>query len=95
MASTVTVRLVTPRDLDLFQALDRCPLTVAQVLKVSQTFAYPFTTERRVQERLHELVTASRVRQCSISSSSVTAPPGTRTTTASGVSTQRGWGIPT
>ncbi len=41
--------LVTPRDRDLFQALDRSPLTIRQLLKLSTTFAYPFTTERRVQ----------------------------------------------
>lgn len=63
MASATPTRRVTPRDLDLFQALDRCPLTVAQLLKISQTFAYPFTTERRVQERLHDLAAAGRVRR--------------------------------
>lgn len=55
--------LVTPRDRDLFQALDRCPLTVRQLLRLSATFAYPFTTERRVQERLQALCAAGRVRQ--------------------------------
>lgn len=53
--------LVTPRDLDLFRALDRGPLTIRQMLKLSATFAYPFTTERRVQERLHRLCAAGRV----------------------------------
>lgn len=62
MAST-PLCLVTPRDRDLFQALDRCPLTVRQLLKLSATFAYPFTTERRVQERLHRLAAAGRVRR--------------------------------
>jgi len=55
--------LLTARDLDLFQALDRCPLTVRQILKLSTTFAYPFTDERRVQERLYDLRAAGRVRQ--------------------------------
>jgi hypothetical protein len=58
-----SVCLVTPRDRDLFQALDRSPLTVRQILKLSETFAYPFTTERRVQERLQALGAAGRVRQ--------------------------------
>src|SRR5713226_23401 len=58
-----TLCLVTPRDIDLFQALDRCPLTVRQLLKLSTTFAYPFTTERRVQERLQKLCAAGRVRR--------------------------------
>ena len=57
------LRLVTPRDRDLFEALDRSPLTVRQLLKLSVTFAYPFTTERRVQERLQQLCAAGRVRR--------------------------------
>ena len=32
-----------------------------QLLTLSSTFAYPFTTERRVQERLHRLTAAGRV----------------------------------
>src|SRR5689334_18304093 len=55
--------LVTPRDLDLFHALERTPLTVRQLLKLSATFAYPFTAERRVQERLQQLCAAGRVRR--------------------------------
>ena len=62
-ASDSPLRLVTPRDRDLFAALDRCPLTVRQLLKLSVTFAYPFTTERRVQERLQHLCEAGRVRR--------------------------------
>lgn len=61
--ATDSLCLVTPRDRDLIQALERCPLTVRQLLKLSRTFAYPFTTERRVQERLKRLATAGRVRQ--------------------------------
>src|SRR5438309_1645785 len=63
MASKSPLRLVTPRDRDLFAALDRCPLTVRQLLKLSATFSYPFTTERRVQERLQNLCAAGRVRR--------------------------------
>ncbi len=63
MATESPLCLVTPRDRDLFQALDRCPLTVRQLLKVSSTFAYAFTTERRVQERLQCLAAAGRVRR--------------------------------
>ncbi len=36
-------------------ALDRCPLTARQLLKLSGTFKPPFTTERRVRERLQQL----------------------------------------
>jgi hypothetical protein len=53
--------LVTPRDFDLFWALDHAPLTARQLLKFSQTFAMPFTEERRVRERLHVLAAAGRV----------------------------------
>lgn len=55
--------LTTPRDIGLLSALERSPLTVEQLLKLSATFAYPFTTDRRVQERLQRLVAAGRVRR--------------------------------
>ncbi len=58
-----TLCLLTARDRDLFQALERTPLTVAQILKLSSTFSYPFTTERRVQERLQRVCAAGRVRR--------------------------------
>ena len=61
--ATESLCLVTPRDQDLFEALDRCPLTVRQLLSLSATFIYPFTTERRVQERLQKLAAAGRVRR--------------------------------
>jgi hypothetical protein len=56
-------RLVTARDLDVLTALARCPLTCEQLLKLSETFAHPFTDLRRVRERLQILVAAGRVRQ--------------------------------
>ena len=55
--------LVTPRDIDILRALERSPLTVRQLLKLSETFAYPFTTERRAQERLRQLCAAGRLRR--------------------------------
>ena len=55
--------LVTARDWDIFRALARCPLTVRQMEKVSETFAAPFRSERRLQRRLHALATAGLVRQ--------------------------------
>jgi len=63
MSRTETLRLVTPRDIDILTALDRCPLTALQLLKLSQTFEHPFTTERRVRERLHILCGCGRVRR--------------------------------
>jgi hypothetical protein len=43
-------------------ALDRCPLTARQLLKLSRTFDPPFTTERRVRERLQQLANIGWVR---------------------------------
>lgn len=53
--------LLTPRDIDIFQALDRCPLTTQQLLKISQTFVIPFTNERKVRARMQILHEAGRV----------------------------------
>ena len=60
MAST-PAPLVTPRDLDVFQALDHCPLTARQLLRLSRTFERPFTSERKLRARLHLLAAAGRV----------------------------------
>ena len=54
------VRL-TDRDLDILAALNFGPLTARQLLKLSRTFATPFTDERRVRERLFALAAAGRV----------------------------------
>jgi hypothetical protein len=63
MASTSPFRLLTTRDIEILAALDYCPLTAAQLLKLSQTFEPPFTTERRVRERLLQLCDAGRVQR--------------------------------
>lgn len=57
MATTCTQqRHLTDRDVEVLLALDRCPLTVAQLLKLSQTFSgQPFTSIRSVQDRLQKL----------------------------------------
>lgn len=54
---------LTPRDLDVLTALDHSPLTAPQLLTFSQTFDRPFTSERRVRERLQHLGAAGRVRR--------------------------------
>src|SRR5437660_8492100 len=61
MAST-PVR-ITPRDLDILKALERTPLTARQLLKLSETFALRFTSERKVRLRLQALGSAGQVRQ--------------------------------
>jgi hypothetical protein len=54
-------RLPTLRDLDILQALDRCPLTAAQILKLSVTFSQPFTNEHKVPARMRILAGCGRV----------------------------------
>jgi hypothetical protein len=61
MASTRTT-LLTPRDIDILQSLDRCPLTARQLLKMSAAFTSPFTNERKVRARLQQLAACGRVR---------------------------------
>ena len=63
MTSTQALRSVTSRDFEILAALDRSPLTAEQLLKLSETFTLPFTTERRVRERLQILCDCGRVRR--------------------------------
>ncbi len=64
MVTTTAKRpLLTARDLELLAALEQTPLTALQVLRLSKTFSRPFTTERRVRERVQELCAAGRVRR--------------------------------
>ena len=51
-------RLLTERDLEVLEALDRSPLTAGQLTKVSGTFAQAFHSERMARERLLALVSA-------------------------------------
>ena len=53
----------TPRDFDLFRAIDRGPLTVRQLLKLSATFSSPFHSERYLQARLYLLTQAGLLRR--------------------------------
>ena len=56
MASNSPRRHVTGRDLEILHALDRLPLTVEQILKLSATFNGDcFMSPRSVQDRLHKL----------------------------------------
>ena len=63
MATLSNNLLLTARDLEILTALDRCPLTAEQLLKLSRSFAAPFTSERRVRERLQQLAAAGQVRR--------------------------------
>ncbi len=51
----------TSRDDDIMIALTRCPLTAEELLKLSQTWSQPFTSLRRVQERMKNLTTAGQL----------------------------------
>ncbi len=55
--------LLTARDEEILAAIDRCPLTVEQLLKISRTFAEPFCSESRVRGRLQALRRAGWVRR--------------------------------
>lgn len=46
---------IGPRDLRILTALDRCPLTVAQLLRLSVTFVAPFTSASALRRRLRRL----------------------------------------
>jgi protein involved in plasmid replication-relaxation len=46
---------ITPRDIALFEAIDRHPFTTDQLLQLSCTFAEPFTQERLLRRRLQQL----------------------------------------
>lgn len=46
---------IGPRDIELLQALDRCPLTVAQLLRISNTFASPFRDIGNLRRRMRAL----------------------------------------
>lgn len=60
---TNSITLFLPRDLEILAALDRTPLTIEQLLKLSRTFAVPFTSASRVRGRLQKLREAGWVRR--------------------------------
>lgn len=53
--------LLTARDEDVLQALDRTPLTAEQLRLLSETFAHRFGSQRMVRERLFALSSAGWV----------------------------------
>ena len=61
MANT-PAHLLTLRDIDILQGLERSPLTARQILRLSETFHYPFTNERKVRARMQELAESGQVR---------------------------------
>lgn len=63
MPTAPVTTILTPRDVDILSALDRVPLTIEQLVKLSRTFAVPFGSESRVRGRLARLREAGWVRR--------------------------------
>lgn len=55
--------VIGPRDLDILSALEHCPLTPAQLLKLSSTFSRPFPEEHTLRRRLRLLSHRNLLRQ--------------------------------
>ncbi len=62
MASRSTA-IYTARDQQLHEALALTPLDTQQLLKLSQTFNQPFTSDRKLRERMQEHTAAGWVRK--------------------------------
>lgn len=63
MPTTAIPAQYTPRDVEILRALARCPLSAEQLLRLSATFAQPFTAIRRVRRRLYVLALAGWVQR--------------------------------
>lgn len=57
----VTVCRIGPRDIEILSALDRCPLTVNQLLRLSETFETPFRDNGNLRRRLRRLAAGGYV----------------------------------
>ncbi len=57
------ITVLTARDVELLTALDRCPLTAAQLVKLSQTFPLPFRADRLLRRRMSKLEHIGLVRR--------------------------------
>lgn len=53
---------IGPRDIEILLALDRTPLTPAQLCDLSQTFLAPFQSEDNLRRRLRALTTSGLIR---------------------------------
>jgi hypothetical protein len=52
---------IGPRDVDLFTALDRCPMTASQLCRLSETFSTRFPAEDNLRRRLRKFAAAGLV----------------------------------
>jgi hypothetical protein len=57
------LNVFTARDQEILAALDRCPLTATQLLRLSRTFPQPFPHERLVRRRIQQLCESGLVRR--------------------------------
>ncbi len=57
------ITVLTVRDVDLLTALDRCPLTADQSVKLSRTFSPPFPGDRLLRRRMTKLERSGLVRR--------------------------------
>ncbi|MFK7819872.1 MAG: hypothetical protein AB8G99_14215, partial [Planctomycetaceae bacterium] len=52
---------IGPRDVEILHALERCPLTVKQLLVLSRTFTTPFVDANNLGRRLRRIANAGYV----------------------------------
>lgn len=67
------ITVLTARDLDLLTALDRCPLTADQTVKLSRTFSLPFPGDRLLRRRMTKLAQSGLVRRATYTAPSPAA----------------------
>ncbi|MDB4614294.1 replication-relaxation family protein [bacterium] len=60
MAKRITTKIGT-RDIEILTAIDRCPLTVAQLCELSETFTSQLTNADNLRRRLRQLAGAGFV----------------------------------
>lgn len=82
------------RDIDILTALDRCPLTSAQLLLLSETFCRSFTDEHVLRRRLRQLAAAGLIQRWSYSSTSWGRSPSYSKLTRDGYRTLYGIDCP-
>jgi hypothetical protein len=52
---------IGPRDIEILTSIDRCPLTPAQLRRLSETFELPFADEHNLRRRLRALAKADLI----------------------------------
>ena len=53
---------IRARDIDLFTALDRCPMTARQLCRLSVTFSRPFPAEDNLRRRMRKFTAAGLIK---------------------------------